>query len=120
MNRAIADFRPSNWWAPIRKKTWAYDSASDISACLSWPKRSAGYQPPIPRGRKMPGRLDTLVLAGEFDSITSVREARKVNSRFPRGRLYIVPDRGHASELYFPFTSPATPRIRHFVRALDR
>ncbi|HNC05586.1 MAG TPA: alpha/beta hydrolase [Solirubrobacterales bacterium] len=120
LNRAIADFRPSNWWAPIRKKTWAYDSASDISACLSWPKRSAGYQPPIPRGRKMPGRLDTLVLAGEFDSITSVREARKVNSRFPRGRLYIVPDRGHASELYFPFTSPATPRIRHFVRALDR
>ena len=118
LNRAIADFRPSNWWAPIGMKTWAYGSASDISACLSWPKRSGNYQPPIPRGRRMPGRLDTLILAGEFDSITSVREARKVKSRFPRGRLYIVPSRGHVSELYFPFTSTATPRIRHFVRGL--
>lgn len=120
LNRAIADFRPADWWAPVGRKTWAYDPASDISACLSWPARSAGYQPPIPRGRKMPGRLRTLVLAGEFDSITSVREARRVTSRFPRGRLYIVPSRGHASELYFPFTSPATPRIRHFMRALNR
>ena len=58
------------------------------------------------------------VLAGEFDSITSVREARRVTSRFPSGRLYVVPSRGHVSELYFPFTSPATPRIRHFVRRL--
>ena len=120
LNRAIAAFRPSNWWSPLRKKTWAYDSASDISACLSWPARAKGYQPPIPKGGKMPGRLDTLVLAGEFDSITSVREARTVTARFPRGRLYIVPSRGHASDLYFPFTSPATPRIRHFVRALNR
>lgn len=120
LNRSIAAFKPSNWWAPISKRTWAYDSASDISACLSWPRRSKNYEPPIPKGSKMPGRLDTLVLAGEFDSITSVREARRVKWRFPRGRLYIVPNRGHASELYFPFTSPATPRIRHFVRALDR
>lgn len=118
LNRAIAAFRPSSWWAPLRKRTWAYDSASDIGACLSWPARSRDYQPPIPPGRKMPGRLKTLVLAGEFDSITSVREARRVTSRFPSGRLYVVPSRGHVSELYFPFTSPATPRIRHFVRRL--
>jgi len=118
LNRAIAAFRPSNWWAPIRKRTWAYSSASEISACLSWPARSSDYEPPIPHGRKMPGRLKTLVLAGEFDSITSVREARRVTARFPSGRLYIVPSRGHASDLYFPFTSPATPRIRHFIRHL--
>lgn len=118
LNRAIAGFRPSNWWAPMSKRTWAFDTASDISACVSWPSPTPNMQPPIPAGRKMPGRLDTLVLAGEFDSITSVREARRVNARFPRGRLYIVPSRGHVSELYFPFTSPATPRIRHFVRAL--
>lgn len=120
LNRAIAKFRPSNLWAPISKHNWVYGSAGDISACLPWPDRGSEYQPPIPRGRKMPGRLDTLILAGEFDSITSVSEAREVRARFPRGRLYIVPDRGHASELYFPFTSPATPRIRHFVRGLDR
>ncbi len=120
LNRSIAAFRPSNWWAPIGKRTWAYNSASDISACLSWPARPGSYEPPIPPGRKMPGRLDTLVLAGEFDSITSVREARRVKWRFPRGRLFVVPNHGHVSELYFPFTSPATPRIRHFIRAIDR
>ena len=120
LNRAIRNFRPNDLWAPLGKRQWVRGSAGDISACLPWPSPTPNMQAPIPPGRKMPGRLDTLVLAGEFDAITSVREARKVNSRFPRGRLYIVPSRGHASELYFPFTSPATPRIRHFMRALDR
>lgn len=120
MKRAIAGFRPSNWWAPMSRKTWAYGPASGFGDCLSWPAPTGSMEPPIPRGRKMPGRLRTLVLAGEFDSITSVREARKVNSRFPSGRLFVVPNHGHASELYFPFTSPATPRIRHFMRGLNR
>lgn len=120
LKRAIASFRPDDLWAPLSKSQWAHSSAGDISACLPWPAPTPNMKPPIPPGRKMPGRLRTLVLAGEFDSITSVREARKVTSRFPRGRLYIVPSRGHASELYFPFTSPATPRIRHFIRALGR
>jgi len=118
LNRAIADFRPSNWWAPLSKRTWAHGSAGAISACLPWPAPTPGMEPPIPPGRKMPARLDTLVLAGEFDSITSVREARGVVARFPRGRLYVVPNRGHVSELYFPFASPATARIRHFIRGL--
>ncbi|MBN8866637.1 MAG: alpha/beta fold hydrolase [Solirubrobacterales bacterium] len=117
-NQAIAAFRPRNLFRPLSVRRWAVNPASDIGACLSWPAPVAGMQPPIPPGRKMPGRLKTLVLAGEYDSITSVREARKVNSRFPSGRLYVVPSHGHASELYFPFTSPATPRVRHFVRAL--
>lgn len=120
LKRATANFRPNDLWAPLRKSQWVHGPAGDISACLPWPAPTVDMQPPIPRGAKMPGRLDTLVLAGEFDSITSVREARKVNSRFPRGRLYIVPNHGHVSELYFPFTSPATPRIRHFVRSLVR
>ncbi len=119
LDRAIARFRPANWWAPLNKRTWVYGSASGISACLSWPAPTPNIQPPVPPGKKMPGRLDTLVLAGEFDSITSVREARGVTARFPRGRLYVVPGRGHVSELYFPFASPATARIRHFIRALD-
>lgn len=120
LDRATSRFRPSNLWAPLSKSLWVKSPASGISSCLPWPAPTAGMQPPIPPGRKMPGRLDTLVLAGEFDAITSVREARAVEKRFPRGRLYVVPNRGHASELYFPFTSSATPRIRHFIRSLDR
>ncbi len=59
------------------------------------------------------------MIAGEFDAITSVAEGRQVTRRFDRGRIYVVPNRGHASELYYPFRSRATGRIRHFVRNLD-
>ena len=118
-DRNVAAFRPSNLFDPIPKATWMRAPASDIDACINWPAPTARMQPPIPAGRKMPGRLRTLVLAGEFDSITSVKEARQVNRRFPRGRLYVVPNRGHVSELYYPFKSRATGRIRHFVKNLD-
>ncbi len=118
--RAIRDFRPKDFWAPIPRGTWMKDPASDIDNCITWPGPTPRIKPPIPAGKKMPGRLNTLVLAGEFDAITTVKEARMVNRRFPRGRLYVVPNRGHASELYYPFTSPATGRIRHFVRNLIR
>jgi len=116
--RAIAEFRPNNLFAPMSKRTWMTTSASDIGACLSWPKPTSIMQPPIPPGASMPGELRTLVLAGEFDSITSVKEARQVTGRFPNGRLFVVPNRGHASELYYPFKSPATGRIRQFVKNL--
>lgn len=119
LSRAIAAFRPNDLFAPLKKKFWFGDPASDVSNCLTWPAPTDRMQPPIPAGKKMPGRLRTLVLAGEFDAITSVKEARQVNRRFPSGRLYVVPNRGHVSELYYPFKSPATGRIRHFVRGLD-
>ena len=47
--------------------------------------------------------------------MTSVREAHQVQARFPRSELYVVPDRGHASSLYFPFRSPAVGVIRRFI-----
>ncbi|MGB0120343.1 MAG: alpha/beta hydrolase [Solirubrobacterales bacterium] len=119
MNQAIAAFRPNNLFAPLKKSFWFNDPASDVANCLTWPAPTDLMQPPIPEGKSMPGQLKTLVLAGEFDAITSVKEARQVTRRFPGGRLYVVPNRGHASELYYPFKSPATGRIRHFVRGLD-
>lgn len=115
---AIAGFRPNDLFAPMSKKFWFNDPASDVANCLSWPAPTARMQPPIPPGAKMPGRLKTLVIAGEFDAITSVKEARQVNRRFPSGRLFVVPNRGHVSELYYPFASKATGRIRHFVKNL--
>ena len=120
LDRAIAAFRPASLFAPIPKRTWFSDPASDVSNCITWPSPTDRMEPPIPPGRKMPGRLKTLVLAGEFDAITSVKEARQVNRRFPSGRLYVVPNRGHVSELYYPYQSRATGRIRHFVRGLVR
>ncbi len=115
---AIAEFRPNDLFAPMSKRFWFNDPASDVANCLAWPAPTARMQPPIPPGAKMPGGLKTLVIAGEFDAITSVKEARQVNRRFPSGRLFVVPNRGHVSELYYPFASRATGRIRHFVKNL--
>jgi pimeloyl-ACP methyl ester carboxylesterase len=119
-NRAVNRFRPANLFAPIPRRTWFTDPASDVTNCITWPAPTDRIEPPVPPGAKMPGRLETLVLAGEFDAITSVKEARQVNRRFPSGRMYVVRNRGHASELYYPFKSPATGRIRHFVKNLNR
>ena len=38
-----------------------------------------------------------------------------MQARFPRSALYVVPDRGHVSSLYFPFRSPAVGVIRRFI-----
>jgi pimeloyl-ACP methyl ester carboxylesterase len=117
--QAVAAFRPRDFFAPFSRRFWFRQPVNNLKACLPWPRRTGLMERPIPPGRKMPGRLDTLVLAGEFDSITTVKEARRVTRFFPRGRLAIIRNRGHASELYFPFTSRATDRIRAFVRNLD-
>ena len=117
---AIKAFRPNDLFSPFTKRQWMYSPASDISNCLAWPKHKYTTEPPIPPGAKMPKNLKTLVVAGEFDDITSVKEGRQVTARFPKGRLYIARNRGHASELYYPFTSKATPRIRHFIGNLGK
>jgi pimeloyl-ACP methyl ester carboxylesterase len=117
--RAIDSFRPKDYFSPFPSAYWLGLPANNFEACLTWPRRTRLMARPIPRGGEMPPGLDTLVLAGEFDSITSVKEARRVVRFFPRGRLTVIRNRGHASELYFPFTSSATDRIRNFVRNLD-
>jgi pimeloyl-ACP methyl ester carboxylesterase len=86
------------------------------SSCLTWPAPPAdGLEPPVPTGWRAPIAFPTLILAGQVDDITSVAEARQVRRRFPRSHLYVVPDRGHASSLYFPFRSPAVGAIRRFI-----
>ena len=70
----------------------------------------------MPPGWRAPEGFPTLILAGELDDVTSVPEARQVKTRFPGSRLYVVPNRGHVSSLYFPFRSPAVGVIRNFVR----
>ena len=117
---AVRAFRPRDLFAPLSREAWANSSASGMSACLAWPGPTDLMEPAIPPGQAMPAGLDTLVTAGEFDVITSVAEARQVERRFPRGRLYVGRNMGHASELYFPFTSPVTKRIRQFVHSITR
>ncbi len=108
---------PPRFFSPFGRREYLLSEEAHLVTCLNWPQPpKGGLEPPVPRHWRASARFPTLILAGEVDDITSVAEARQVARRFPRSRLYIVADRGHASPLYFPFTSPGTPVIRNFIR----
>ncbi|HWC08698.1 MAG TPA: alpha/beta fold hydrolase, partial [Solirubrobacterales bacterium] len=106
---------PADHFAPFGRREYLLSSAAHLTNCLNWPAPPPGHEPPVPAGWVAPASFPTLVLAGQVDDITSPAEARQVQRRFPRSRLYVVPNRGHASSLYFPFRSPAVGAIRHFI-----
>lgn len=109
---------PRNYFAPFGRREYLLSGAAHLTNCLTWPAPPpGGLEPAIPAGWRAPASFPTLILAGEVDDITSVAEARQVRARFPRSDLYVVPDRGHVSSLYFPFRSPAVGAIRHFIRS---
>ena len=108
---------PKDFFAPFGRSEYLLSSAAHLTSCLTWPAPPpGGLEPAIPKRWRAATSFPTLIVAGEVDDVTSVVEARQVRSRFPRSRLYVVPDRGHASSLYFPFRSPAVGVIREFVR----
>jgi pimeloyl-ACP methyl ester carboxylesterase len=107
---------PEDFFAPFGRREYLLSSAAHLTNCLTWPAPPAGgLEPPVPAGWRAPTSFPTLILAGQVDDITSVAEARQVERRFPRSQLHVVPNRGHASSLYFPFRSPGVGAIRHFV-----
>jgi pimeloyl-ACP methyl ester carboxylesterase len=109
---------PRDHFAPFGRREYLLSEAAHLTNCLTWPAPPAGgTEPPVPAGWSAPRTFPTLVLAGQLDDITSVAEARQVQHRFPRSRLYVVANRGHASALYFPFRSPAVGVIRRFIGA---
>jgi pimeloyl-ACP methyl ester carboxylesterase len=109
---------PKDYFAPFGRREYLLSSAAHLTNCLDWPAPPpGGLEPPVPSDWRASSAFPTLILAGQVDDVTSVTEARQVKRRFPRSRLYVVPDRGHVSSLYFPFRSPAVGAIRHFVAA---
>jgi pimeloyl-ACP methyl ester carboxylesterase len=107
---------PKDYFAPFGRREYLLSRAAHLTSCLTWPAPPpGGLEPPVPADWRAPTAFPTLILAGQVDDITSVTEARQVARRFPRSRLYVVPDRGHASSLYFPFRSPGVGAIRHFI-----
>jgi pimeloyl-ACP methyl ester carboxylesterase len=107
---------PRGFFAPFGRKEYLLSSAARLTPCLYWPAPPAGgFAPAIPSNWRAPRSFPTLITAGQVDDVTSVREAHQVQARFPRSRLYVVPDRGHVSSLYFPFRSPAVGVIRNFI-----
>ncbi|HSS05449.1 MAG TPA: alpha/beta fold hydrolase [Solirubrobacterales bacterium] len=109
---------PADHFAPFGRREYLLSVAAHLTNCLTWPAPPpGGLEAPVPAGWRAPSDFPTLILAGQLDDVTSVAEARQVETRFPRSRLYVVPNRGHASSLYYPFSSPAVAEIRGFLRA---
>jgi pimeloyl-ACP methyl ester carboxylesterase len=116
--RASVGGLPKDYFAPFSRSEYLFSRAAHLTNCLNWPAPPpGGLEPPVPGGWTAPTSFPTLVLAGQVDDITSAAEARQVTKRFPRSRLFIDPNRGHASSIYFPFKSPAVGVIRAFVRS---
>jgi pimeloyl-ACP methyl ester carboxylesterase len=115
LSRAVTRL-PRNYFAPFGRREYLLSGAARLTNCLTWPAPPpGGFEPVIPSGWRAPRTFPTLILAGQVDDVTSVEEARQVKRRFPRSHLYVVPNRGHASSLYFPFRSPAVGVIRRFI-----
>jgi pimeloyl-ACP methyl ester carboxylesterase len=109
---------PRRYFAPFSRREYILSSAARLTNCLAWPAPPAGgLERPVPAGWRASNGFPTLIVAGQVDDVTSVAEAKQVKARFPRSRLYVVPDRGHVSALYFPFRSPAVGVIRDFIAA---
>jgi pimeloyl-ACP methyl ester carboxylesterase len=107
---------PRDFFAPFGRREYLLSKAARLTPCLYWPGPPAGGFPaPIPSDWRAQRSFPTLITAGQVDDVTSVREAHEVQARFPRSQLYVVPDRGHVSSLYFPFRSPAVGVIRRFI-----
>jgi pimeloyl-ACP methyl ester carboxylesterase len=108
---------PSDYFAPFGRREYLLSSAAHLTDCLPWPAPPpGGLEPPVPAGWRASETFPALILAGQVDDVTSVKEAKEVKARLPGSRLYVVPDRGHVSSLYFPFRSPAVGVIRDFIR----
>lgn len=108
---------PADSFAPFGRREYLLSTAAHLTNCLTWPAPPpGGLEPPVPAGWTAPRSFPTLILAGELDDVTSVAEARQVRARFPRSRLLVTPNRGHASSIYYPFSSPAVGQVRRFLR----
>jgi pimeloyl-ACP methyl ester carboxylesterase len=88
IDAAIAALAPGSLG---RFGTWATRFGNEVF-CQQWPAHSAApaFTPlPLPN-------VPVLVLAGDRDSRTPVSGASSVASRFPQGRLLVVPGVGHS------------------------
>ncbi len=116
--RAVAALRRDDPTAfdPLRVGEWANAPDAAYRSCLRWPAPQ-DRRPPFPPGGSFPD-VPTLVLDGEFDSITSPAGARRVARDFPRATYVDVPNAYHVTGLDGPGTCVARVILR-FVRSSE-
>ena len=92
----------------------ALSSTTLYQFCLTAPRPSSLYEPPISPGEH-PTKAPVLVVSGELDNVTTPYEGRLVAAEFPDARQYVARGAGHVADLY-DGSSPPAVRTRHFLR----
>lgn len=113
LEKAIEHHR-KNTFAPFTPREIAYSSYLSYLECITWPRPTANYEPPIASDAK-PTNAPVLVVSGELDDTTTAREGRTVAAEFPNGRQFIASNVGHVASLY-DASSPPARQIRRFLR----
>lgn len=116
LERAIRR-QPPEPYEPFTPREWALGSSSLYLFCLTWPKPTKFYEPPVPPDAKAPD-VPVLVIAGELDNVTSPKEGRQTAQMFPDSRYAEFRNSGHVQSLYDK-DPPQAVRIRHFLRNHD-
>jgi pimeloyl-ACP methyl ester carboxylesterase len=98
-SRAVADLERSDPKAfdPVRVSEWAWSPDAAYRSCLRWPAPKH-WVPPFPDAGSYPN-VPTLVLAGEFDAVTSPEGSRQVAQYFPNATFVEVPNSYHVTAL---------------------
>ena len=96
---AVADLEATDPDAfdPVRVSEWAPSPAASYRSCIQWPIPKH-YVPPFPDAGTYPD-VPTLVLVGEFDSVTSPEGSRQVARDFPGSTFVEVPNSYHVTAL---------------------
>ncbi len=96
-----------------------------LALCLDWPAPSPAH----PQGQSIPPnvalpKVPTLILNGEFDSVTSPEDGRQTARQFPSATQVIIPNQGHVTALGYSnydgyLVQCAAQIVRHFYTDLD-
>jgi pimeloyl-ACP methyl ester carboxylesterase len=113
LERAIREY-PRHAFEPFTPREIAYSPGTAYLACLTFPRPTEVYEPPVDPEAQEPTAAPVLVISGELDDITTPTEGRTVAGFFPDSEWYLARNAGHVEALYSP-NGPAGTRIREFL-----
>jgi pimeloyl-ACP methyl ester carboxylesterase len=113
LERAIREY-PKDAFPPFKPREIALSAEVGYLECLTWPRPTELYEPPIPAGAEAPD-VPVLVVSGELDDLTTPWEGKVVAEQFPQGRQFVAHNAGHVDALYY-FNGSAAVEIREFLR----
>ncbi len=112
LERAIREHDDN--FGPFKPREIALDPDFGYLECLTWPKPTDVYEPPISPGDE-PTKAPVLVISGEMDNLTTAQEGKWVADEFPNSRQYITRNAGHVNATYYR-SGDGAREVRRFIR----